>query len=352
MEAKEYQFDIHIKQLFDICLEIITYSINERLISQSSAIEVCLTRYMEIYNNPKNQIRTHFSYFESIYNRFRNDILQNNDWIKQGLIVQFGAGTNIVQKCANIRIDLTEFFSLATDLKACAETAIKSDRNNLRSDIYGRYLQLCEDLTCCCLQIFYILSAEQDKLRDIVYQSEMKSALKIRVQGLKLAPTTQDGLLTFGNHLNSLIDRFVGTDNDKSNTIKSSINEVLADKELKSVLDDSLDTIRNSGDMVTGLTNLIAKYTQPENMNKLTDNFNKILKTQTDKPGMSDLMNEVSEKVTKMSTNPTIANLVDKIPGLKNIIPDDEDFESDNEDANDINDSKKSYLQIDDVVEL
>jgi len=141
---------------------------------------VCLNRYLSIYNNMDPQ--EHYRYFETLYNRKRNEILnclKDDRWIRTGNInIQFGEGIRatreIEEKRKQVRIMLSDIFLIACDLQQLAEKALDGIDATFANAAGGKDLIRPNILLLHLIRIFYYLndSADKDQLGVIVTQLE------------------------------------------------------------------------------------------------------------------------------------------------------------------------------------
>jgi len=138
---------------------------------------VCMNRYLSIYNSMSPQ--EHYHYFETLYNRNRNAILNclNDDrWIRTGrLVIQFGEGIKgMHERCKQIRIMLSEIFLTACDLQQTAERTLDGLDAEIAQSAGGKDLIRPNILLLHLIRIFYHLNDGSDKelLGNIVTQIE------------------------------------------------------------------------------------------------------------------------------------------------------------------------------------
>lgn len=130
---------------------------------------ICLTRYLSIYNNTEPEL--HYRYFETLYNRKRNDILNcmmDDRWIRTGnLVIQFGDGIKsskeIEEKRRQIRIMISDIFLIACDLQVQAEKALDGIDEKFAQVAGGKDLIRPSILLLHLIRIFYYLNDTSDK---------------------------------------------------------------------------------------------------------------------------------------------------------------------------------------------
>lgn len=177
-EYKKVAFDREFRLLIKQAQETIQarYGISLEL-GDSRPELVCLDRYLAIYNSMTPQ--EHYSYFETLYNRNRNAVLnclKDDRWIRTGrLVIQFGEGIKgMAERCKQIRIMLSEIFLIACDLQQTAERALDGIDEQIAQSAGGKDLIRPNIILLHLIRIFYHLNDGADKeiLGDIVTQLE------------------------------------------------------------------------------------------------------------------------------------------------------------------------------------
>jgi hypothetical protein len=140
---------------------------------------LCLNRYSAIYKNPSSKPRSHYTYFETIYNRNRSAILntlESDDWIRKGkIVIQFGEGVKgMEEECRNIKIMLSYIYQIAHELKTKELELSKEMGDDYISETAKDQIR-CNILLLHLMRIFYILigsSSDQEKLAKIISKLE------------------------------------------------------------------------------------------------------------------------------------------------------------------------------------
>lgn len=134
---------------------------------------VCINKYLSIYNSMKPE--EHYQYFENLYNRNRQAVLncrKDNLWIiKNKLTIQFGEGTKLAEKCKQIRIPITDIFTIAFDLQDKAEAMLDGFEDRT---LGGKDLIRPNILLLHLIRIFYYLTdgSDREQLSKIISELE------------------------------------------------------------------------------------------------------------------------------------------------------------------------------------
>lgn len=172
-EFKKNSFDKEVKSLFKQSMETIVERYGKSMeLGETRQEAICLTKYQTIYNNMHPE--EHYMYFETLYNRNRNKILntlKDDSWLRDGdIIIQFGEGTKttkeIEQKRKLVRIMLSKIFLIACDLQEKAESRLQGleglDQNDFES-VGGKDLLRPNIILLHLMRIFYYLNSGSDK---------------------------------------------------------------------------------------------------------------------------------------------------------------------------------------------
>lgn len=181
LEYKKKSFDREFRSLIKQAQETIQARYATSIELGDVRVElVCMNRYLGIYNNMDPQ--EHYCYFENIYNRNRNAVLnslKDDKWLRNGKItIQFGDGIKstkeIEEKRKQVRIMLSDIFNIACDLQTKAEKALDGIDEKFAQDAGGKDLIRPNILLLHLLRIFYYLNDGSDKtlLGDLVTQLE------------------------------------------------------------------------------------------------------------------------------------------------------------------------------------
>lgn len=178
LEIKRGAFDREFRLLVKQCQETIQARYGNILDAAEMRRElICLNRYVSIYNSMKPE--EHYIYFETLYNRNRESILnslKSDQWIRSGqIVIQFGEGIRgMVEKCRQIRIMLSDIFQIACELQAEAERALDGIDDQFISSVGGKDLIRPNIILLHLIRIFYHLIDTHDKvtLGNIVSQLE------------------------------------------------------------------------------------------------------------------------------------------------------------------------------------
>lgn len=149
---------------------------------------IFLNKYMAIYEKMSPQ--EHYSYFETIYNRNRVNILkcrEDDSWIRKGkIIIQFGDGIKgMAEKCRQIKIMLSDIFLIACDLQEKAEKSLDDYGEQFSKEIGGKDLIRPNIILLHLMRIFYHLNDGMDKERlgEIVTEFENELGVSKKTAG-------------------------------------------------------------------------------------------------------------------------------------------------------------------------
>jgi len=170
LDQKKKSFDKEFRALVKQCQETITakYSVAMEFGNVRPEL-ICLNRYLSIYNSMVPS--EHFCYFESLYGRKRNEILnclKDDRWIRTGnIIIQFGEGVKTTkemeEKRKQVRIMLSDIFLIAYDLQLQAENLLDGVTREFADSSNKKDLIRPTILLLHLMRIFYHLNDGSDK---------------------------------------------------------------------------------------------------------------------------------------------------------------------------------------------
>lgn len=183
-KAKSLLFDREFNLLIKRSREVIETRYCSLLsLGQTRAELVTLNRYQSIYKNMTPQ--EHYVYFDTIYNRNRNSILNtiaDDRWLRnEGIVVQFGEGIrDLPESYRQIRIMLSDIYKIACELQSKAEKSLDGIDEKFAAEV-GQDLILPDIMLLHLTRIFCILntSSDKEKLSKIVGHFEDRLAVPV-----------------------------------------------------------------------------------------------------------------------------------------------------------------------------
>lgn len=160
LQFKRSSFDTQFRKLVSQLLEIIKERHGDDVIRGET---VLLNKYMTIYE--KTTPEEHYQYFENLFNRNRQKILDslNDDkWLRKGKqVIQFGEGLTMSESLRKIRIPLSDIYNMACELRKNAENildGLESTGENISTDVIRPSI-----IQLHLMRIFYHLIDTEDK---------------------------------------------------------------------------------------------------------------------------------------------------------------------------------------------
>lgn len=249
---------------------------------------VCLNRYLAIYNSMTPQ--EHFSYFETLYNRNRNAILnclKDDRWIRTGrLVIQFGEGIKgMSDRCKQIRIMLSDIFLIACDLQEAAERSLDGIDEKFTHSDDARDLIRPNILLLHLLRIFYHLNDGSDKepLGNIVTQMENELGVKTKTVGNEpwsspppfqqqsTETSSGGGLTSLFNMATGLMEKMgfqtpAGIKPPSENEISTVINTVFNNETTQNAIQGMFNSLQGCQDFGSAVQTVVKNVTDPTTM--------------------------------------------------------------------------------------
>jgi hypothetical protein len=209
---KKDNFDHQLRVLIDKLIEVVNIKYAVNIDNDEVRPEiVSINRYLNLYN--QMQPEEHFAFFELVYNRNRNDILntlqvfkdinnkimQSEDiigmpsflskqfWLcTKNINIQFGDGVkNFAEKYRNIRLPLSTIYNMALSLQEAAEKIMQDIDKDFISPNIAQDIIRPNILLLHLMRIFYYLNDGIDRtpLGEIVTYLEVELGTKGRTVG-------------------------------------------------------------------------------------------------------------------------------------------------------------------------
>lgn len=167
-EFKKSSFDREFRMLIKQATEIIETRYSALIeMGQIRPEQVYLNRYLAIYNKMMTP-EDHFQYVETVYNRYRVDILNtlhDDNWLRGGnVVIQFGQGVKeLPERCKQIRIMLTSIYQMACELQVRAEQRLEGLDERYCQGVGAKDLIRPKILLLHLFRMFYFLNDGLDK---------------------------------------------------------------------------------------------------------------------------------------------------------------------------------------------
>lgn len=293
MDTKETQFNKEFRALITQSEEIlkVRYKL-EMSVGRPKKEILCLNRYHEIYNHMEPC--EHYIYFENLLERHKYkilDSLNNDDWLKKDIVIQFGEGVKgFSKKCENIKIMLSEIYLCACFLRQSAEKTL----SDLSPDLATTNIDMIRPsiILLHLMRIFYILCDEENLKTSLgVVLTQLETDLHIQN---KTVPVTQTNLLanfkpadaislltnfvsiaksTLKSSNIDLPDDFQLPDNDQ---ITKVFTDVMENENTKKILNTFSNSLANKQDAGSTIQSLIASVNDPATIESMC---NSVMKT-------------------------------------------------------------------------
>ena len=293
-EYKKTAFDREFRLLVKQAQETIQarYGVSIEL-GETRAELVCLNRYLGIYNSMSPQ--EHYSYFETLFNRNRNGILnclKDDRWIRKGrLVIQFGEGIKgMPERCKQIRIMLSDIFLIACDLQQTAEKAFDGIDEEIAQSAGGKDLIRPNILLLHLLRIFYHLTdgSDKDSLGIIVTQLENELGVSKKTVGSEpwitptpappstTQPAVSGGLSGLFTMATNMMERMgykppPGLKPPSENEITNVISTVFNNETTQNAIQGMFTSLQGCQDFGTAVQTVVKNVTDPITMEAIQD---------------------------------------------------------------------------------
>ena len=293
MNTKEIQFDKEFRALISQLDDILKkrYEL-ESSVGRTRKETICLNRYFEIYKQMDPS--EHYIYFENLLQRHKLSILDslnNDDWLKNDIVIQFGEhikGFN--KKCENIKIMLSEIYICACFLRSSAEKTL----SDLSSDLSKSNVDLIRPsiILLHLMRIFYILCDEEQLKPSLgIIVTQLENDLNIKN---KTIPIPQTNLLSNFNPADA-ISLITSMFSSATSALKSSgvelpddfqlpsneqmsqvLTNVLENEGTKNILNTLSNSLKSKQDVGSTIQSLLASVNDPATLEVMN---NSLLKT-------------------------------------------------------------------------
>lgn len=269
---------------------------------------VCLNRYLSIYNSMDPT--EHYTYFETLFNRKRDDILnslEDDKWIKNGkIVIQFGEGIKsskeIEEKRKQVRIMLSDIYLIACDLKEKEEKTLDGIDESFLQNAGGKDLIRPSILLLHLLRIFYHLNDGSVKQQLGVIVTQLENDLNVNkktVQEEKRV-TQPDNASSLFNMATDMMGRFgikppPGIKAPSDADIKNAISNVFNNDTTQNVIKGIVTTLQGNGDIGSTIQDVLKNVTDPKTM----EAFQETVQGFQGIPGLTSVQSTSSSSVVK-----------------------------------------------------
>ena len=301
-EDKSTNFDAEFRGLTAQCSKIIRDKYGMSVKYGKLPTELAhLRRYLEIYN--KTEPEKHFTYFESLFAKYRNDIfkcLESDYWLlNNDVVVQLGAGNKkLADKCHDITIDLSDIYKIACDLRREVEVLIDEYGEAYIADDTRANLIKPRIIILHLLRIFYHLTEDDDhrKLGQLV--GTLENELQVNRKTVIPSTSTSSSTSTGGSGIESIFNvaincmKSMGLDppsNIKAPTdqeLINNINNAFNNPQVQGLLTGVADTFKDA----KGLPDLLESVTKNDSL----------------KDGISSIIGNIGDLGFSATPEPTI----------------------------------------------
>lgn len=252
-----------------------------------------INRYSNIYNTMDPD--EHYQYFEEIYNKNRDLILNgydNDKWIKTtNLVVQFGSGNpELIKKCKDIKIPLSRIYLISKELQEKAEKILEGLDDKFTEETGGKDLVRPNIIILHTMRIFYYLVDDKDKITigKIVtkYENELgvknKTVSENNLISVENNPTSnigENGLKAlFGTAKNLMkkigINPPEGVEEPTEDELANVVNNMFNNKATQSVIQNMFSSMSDTTDFSSAIKSMLEKGGDPEILKNIEKNAN------------------------------------------------------------------------------
>ena len=250
-----------------------------------------INRYSNIYNTMDPD--EHYQYFEEIYNKNRDLILNgydNDKWIKTtNLVVQFGSGNpELIKKCKDIKIPLSRIYLISKELQEKAEKILEGLDDKFTEETGGKDLVRPNIIILHTMRIFYYLVDDKDKITigKIVtkYENELgvknKTVSENNLISVENNPTSnigENGLKAlFGTAKNLMkkigINPPEGVEEPTEDELANVVNNMFNNKATQSVIQNMFSSMSDTTDFSSAIKSMLEKGGDPEILKNIEKN--------------------------------------------------------------------------------
>lgn len=295
-EQKKNLFDKEFRALVRQCQETINSKYGSVMDFGNTRQElVCLNRYLTIYNSMIPE--EHYQYFEMLFGRRRSEILntlQDRNWLRgTKTIIQFGEGLNagkdLEQKRKQVKIMLSDIFTIAYGLQETAEQSIEElgrefsdgSKDLIRPSILLLHL----------MRIFYYLNEGSDKeqLGRIVTQLEDElGVVKKSVAGgeKKSLPFETSGLSGLVSLATGLMEKMgmkapEGMKVPSEQQISDAVTGIFTNEGTQSAIQGIFSSLGGSDGIGSVIEKFVKGASDPETMQAFTGSIKNVVEAAT-----------------------------------------------------------------------
>ena len=186
LQFKKTSFDRELKAFIKQSIETIEEKYGMAIeLGEDRPELTCLKSYVRIYGITAPE--EHYQYFEMLFNRRRNDILncmKDDRWIRTGnIIIQYGEGIKssreVEEKRRQVRVMISDIFIIACDLQAHAQKSYDGMDAKFANDAAGKNLIRPNILLLHLMRIFYHIIETSDKVQLGAIVDQLETTLGI-----------------------------------------------------------------------------------------------------------------------------------------------------------------------------
>jgi hypothetical protein len=302
-ENKKKHFDEQFRAFVKQAQETINERYGKSLEFGSENMDLlCLNRYFQIYNQ-MNSPPEHYRYFETVFNKNRQEILKTleqsldpnkegfevaDNWIRNGkIVIQFGEGIKVEkekeEKMRQLRINISNIYLVACDLQEKAEKNCDGIDEQFVSDLGGKDLIRPNILLLHLIRIFYYLNEGSDKAPLLVIVNQLEDMLGVKTktgepvitnnQSNTSTPVT-GGLSGLFNMATNVMDKMgyrppAGLKPPTENEITQVINNVFNNPQTQNAIQGMISSLNGVQDFGTVINSVIKNVTAENTMDAL-----------------------------------------------------------------------------------
>lgn len=289
-ESKKRAFDKELRALIAQSEETIIARYGEMKTGDIRDELLCLRRYLEIYE--KTDPQNHYGYFETLYNRKRQNILnclRDDRWIRTGNItIQFGAGIKVSKEMEErrqlIKIMLSDIFLIACDVQERTQRSFDGVDEKFIQEAGGKDLIRPNILLLHLIRIFYHLNDGDDKIQLGVILTQLETDLGVKNKTVRdqapsadiasqfgASPAAAGGLSGLFTMATSMMRKMgyeppPGMQPPSENEISNVISTVFNNETTQNAIQGMFSSLQGCQDFGSAVQTVVKNVTDPETM--------------------------------------------------------------------------------------
>jgi hypothetical protein len=290
-ELKKRAFDKELRALFAQSEETIIARYGEMKTGDIRDELLCLRRYLEIYE--KTDPQNHYGYFETLYNRKRQYILnclRDDRWIRTGNVtIQFGAGIKVSKEMEErrqfIKIMLSDIFLIACDVQERTQRSFDGVDEKFIQEAGGKDLIRPNIILLHLMRIFYHLNDGDDKTQLGVIVTQLETDLGVKNKTVQQAqapvadiasqvgasPAAAGGLSGLFTMATNMMQKMgyeppPGMKPPSENEISSVISTVFNNETTQNAIQGMFSSLQGCQDFGSAVQTVVKNVTDPETM--------------------------------------------------------------------------------------